>query len=259
MYEGNVERLDGYKVLARLGKKVLRPGGKQMSLKMLSLLQIGKDDKIVEFAPGLGFTAKLSMAYQPAHYIGVDVDPEVIKNLTAKLGSSTVSFKLGNASVSGLEGSSATKVYGEAMLTMQADHRKKDIIAEAYRVLKPGGLYAIHELALTPDDIKEEKKKKMLVELSKIMKVNARPLTIEEWKAILEDNGFRVLNVEKAPMKFLKINNVIRDEGFIGFLRIIKKVIFEAELRSRLMSMRKLFKHYEKDLEAMVIVAQKQD
>ena len=39
---------------------------------------------------------------------------------------------------------------GEAMLSMQADTTKEAIVAEAVRLLRPGGRYAIHELALTP-------------------------------------------------------------------------------------------------------------
>jgi ubiquinone/menaquinone biosynthesis C-methylase UbiE len=45
-----------------------------------------------------------------------------------------------------------------AMLTMQGDPAKHAIVAEASRVLRPGGRYAIHELALTPETISDESK-----------------------------------------------------------------------------------------------------
>lgn len=61
-----------------------------------------------------------------------------------------------NAQSTGLEAESAQVVVGEAMLTMQGDKGKQEIIAEAFRLLEPGGCYAIHELGLTPDSIDAE-------------------------------------------------------------------------------------------------------
>jgi hypothetical protein len=51
-------------------------------------------------------------------------------------------------------------------------------MAEASRVLRAGGRYAIHELALTPDTISDEIKTDVRQSLSRAIKVNARPLTI---------------------------------------------------------------------------------
>ena len=47
---------------------------------------------------------------------------------------------------------------GEAMLTMQNDKAKAAIVAEATRLLRRGGRYAIHELALTPDELPDDVK-----------------------------------------------------------------------------------------------------
>jgi trans-aconitate methyltransferase len=53
---------------------------------------------------------------------------------------------------------SADKVYGEAMLSMHANHRKAELIRESLQNLKPQGYYAIHELTLKPDDLDENVK-----------------------------------------------------------------------------------------------------
>ncbi|WDZ73455.1 hypothetical protein PWW31_08965 [Vibrio harveyi] len=49
-----VTKTPGHWVLAQLGKKVLRPGGKELTQKMLQGLAITRDDRVVEFAPEYG-------------------------------------------------------------------------------------------------------------------------------------------------------------------------------------------------------------
>ena len=55
--ELDVSRMPGHWLLARLGKRVLRPGGSEPTRALLDGLAIGPADKEVEFAPGLGVTA----------------------------------------------------------------------------------------------------------------------------------------------------------------------------------------------------------
>lgn len=55
----------------------------------------------------------------------------------------------------GLDAESADKVSGEAMITMQNAKHKRAIVAEAFRVLKPGGSYGVHEISLTPDTLSD--------------------------------------------------------------------------------------------------------
>ena len=54
MSEKKMNLHQGHWVLAKLGKRVLRPGGLELTRKMLSALSIGEEDDVVEFAPGLG-------------------------------------------------------------------------------------------------------------------------------------------------------------------------------------------------------------
>jgi hypothetical protein len=76
---------------------------------------------------------------------------------------------------------------GEAMLTMQGRNQKVAIIAEAARLLRPGGRYGIHELCLVPDELSREKRDLIEHDLSTTIRVGARPLTIPEWHALLTE------------------------------------------------------------------------
>ncbi len=215
MRTGSIEKNVGTLAFGKkLVKKVLRPGGKDLTLKMLELLAINKKDLVTEFAPGLGFTAGKIMEYQPEAYTGIDADEEAVEFLKRKFSETKAVFQNDHAAQTRLNDNSQTKVLGEAMLTMQADHRKSEIVKEAYRILKPGGLYAIHELALMPEALDESVKAHIQRELAEVIKVNARPLTPDEWKKVLEKEGFSILNIETAPMHLLEPKRIISDEGF---------------------------------------------
>src|ERR1700676_2851711 len=70
------EKMPGHWLLARLGKRVLRPGGRQLTRRMIEALNIGPSDAVIEFAPGLGETARLTLNKKPASYSAVERDKD---------------------------------------------------------------------------------------------------------------------------------------------------------------------------------------
>ena len=247
----------GHWLLAKMGKKVLRPGGKELTLQLLDKLAIGSSDDVVEFAPGLGFTAGITLGKNPRSYTGVELNEEAAGILRKQVHGPERRIVIGNACCAPVGAAAADKLYAEAMLTMQADHRKAEIIGEAYRILRPGGLYGIHEIALVPDDIPEEGKKIIQRELAQTIKVNARPLTRSEWTHLLEGAGFEVESVMTNPMHLLETKRLIDDEGFFRFLKITWNILTHGKARKRILEMRKVFRRYDKSMEAIAIVARK--
>ncbi len=257
---GNNKKIDdrqGHWILAKMGKRVLRPGGKELTLKMIDALKINSNDDVVEFAPGMGFTAQMTLSKNPNSYTGVELNQEAASLLREKINGEKRKIVIGNASETNLENNSYTKVYGEAMLTMQADHKKSMIIGEAHRILKPGGFYGIHELGLQPNDISEEKKAEIQHELAQVIKVNARPLTVDEWSKKLEDEGFEVVAINTNPMHLLEPKRVVDDEGFFRTLKIAFNVLTHPTAKKRILAMRKVFRKYQDQLNAVSIVAKK--
>ena len=240
--EQNMNTSQGHWILAKMGKRVLRPGGKELSLKMIEGLNITPSDDVVEFAPGLGFTAGITLEKNPKSYTGVELNEEAAGILKKRLVGKKINIIIGNAAESTLESNSVDKVYGEAMLTMHADHRKSEIIREAYRILKPGGLYGIHELGLTPNELSADKKAEIQKELALSVKVNARPLTVEEWSELLEREGFSIVKVEINPMHLLEPKRMIDDEGFCRTLKIVFNILTNPDARRRILGMRKVFR-----------------
>lgn len=253
----DISKAQGHWLLAKMGKRVLRPGGKELTLKLVENLKITGKDDVIEFAPGLGFTANLSLQRKPNSYTGIDADNEVIASLQDKLKGNNLQFLNNTAEDVNLKDGSATKLYGEAMLTMHADHRKLKIIKEAHRLLKTGGLYAIHEIGLTPDTISTELKSEIQKELAKSIHVNARPLTIEEWKVLLIQEGFEIVTVETNGMFLLENKRLVDDEGFFRALKIGWNIITNAAARKRILDMRSVFRKYQDYMNSIVIIAKK--
>src|SRR6185437_7440049 len=136
-------KMPGHWLLARLGKRVLRPGGLGMTRKMLSALKLTSSDRVVEFAPGLAITAQMTLAAGPASYTAVERDAAAANQVRGRLARSQAKSPCnvitGLAQQTGLPDASASVVYGEAMLSMQSETHKRQIIHEAMRLLTPGG------------------------------------------------------------------------------------------------------------------------
>jgi hypothetical protein len=256
--ELDVTKMPGHWLLARLGKRVLRPGGLKLTRAMLRHLAIGPTDEVVEFAPGLGVTARAILQRRPRCYTAVERDAKAARWTAGKLPSNPeISVVVGGAHRTDLPTASATVVVGEAMLSMQTAEHKRLIVAEAYRLLRSGGRYGIHELAVVPSDIPAERQREIDHALSSVIHVGARPLTAAAWKSLLEGVGFRVTGIGYAPMHLLRPLRLIQDEGIIGALRLAKNILFDDAARERVLAMRWVFERYRQNLSAIYLVAQK--
>lgn len=248
----------GHWVLAKMGKKVLRPGGRELTIRMLEALDIGAQDDVVEFAPGLGFSAALTLKRNPRSYTGVELDERAAVKLRQEIKGQGRKIVAGNASSTGLPSESYDKAYGEAMLTMQSDPQKSKIIGEAFRLLRPGGLYGIHELGLTPDSLDPAKKEEIRRALVESIRVNARPMTVQEWSELLRQEGFELLKVETSPMLLLEKRRIVDDEGLFRSLKIAFNILTHPKEREQILKMRKVFRRYHSELNAVSLVVQKQ-
>ncbi len=250
-------RMPGHWLLARMGKRVLRPGGLELTRVMLERLDIQPRDAVVEFAPGLGVTARLTLSRHPSSYTAVERDEAAAEEVRSYLTGPQQRCQLGSAEQTGLPGQSATVVYGEAMLTMQAPEQKRRIVAEAFRLLQPGGRYGIHELSLTPDDLPGAVQDEISREMSRNIHVGARPLLAREWRALLTDAGFRIGLEATAPMHLLEPRRLLRDEGVLRALRFVLNLLRTPEARKRVFSMRRMFRKHCQHLAAISLIAVK--
>ena len=166
----------------------------------------------------------------PAQYTAIERDEASVRLASRYLNGSDQQSVIGRAERTGLPDASATIVYGEAMLTMQTASNKEQIIAEAARILKPGGRYGIHELCLRPDDLDDATKDEIERALSEESHVGTRPRTKSEWCELLEGAGLQVKGTAMARFGLLDPPRLLRDEGLFGTLRLVSNVLIIGEL-----------------------------
>lgn len=245
----------GHWLLARLGKRVLRPGGVELTRTLLRESRL-KGADVIELAPGLGRTAGEIIALSPRSYRGVEADPDAAR-ATERTLAPIGTVVTGDAARSGLPDADADVVIGEAMLTMQGEAAKAAIVAEAVRLLRPGGRYAIHELALVPESIDDEVKTDIRRALARSIKVNARPLTILEWEQLLTGHGLVIDHVGTAPMALLDPRRIIADEGLLAALRFAANLLRQRDARRRVLAMRATFRAHRSHLRGIALIAHK--
>ena len=250
-------RMQGHWLLAKLGKRILRPGGRALTAKLLEQAKPAGDDDIVELGPGVGATAEVLLRANPRSYRGVDPNPEgrdAVKNILKK--HPRADYVVADARDTGLDDASADLVVGEAMLTIQDDAGKNAIVAEAARLLRPGGRYAIHEMAWLPDHTDEERETARR-ELSRVIKVGARPLTLEGWTELLAAHGLEAEWHDRAPLHLLEPRRIVSDEGLWGALRFWNNARRIPGASDRLKAMRQGFQLQGKLMGGIVILARK--
>lgn len=251
-------RAQGHWLLAKMGKRVLRPGGLELTRKLLDHLAVAPSDRVVELGPGIGRTAQLLVSKPCAGYTGVEPNPEARARLAGWLGKhANASCIAGDAISNDLPDGCADVVVSEAMLTMQSQEDKQAIAARVWRMLTPGGRWGIHELSLRPDDLDPSIDDEICKAVSRTIKVGARPLTVAAWRRILTDQGFEIEWTGHGAMRLVEPSRIIADEGLLGALRFFNNVRRNPAARARILAMRKVFRAHSDHLAAVAMTVVK--
>ncbi|MCH7704327.1 MAG: methyltransferase domain-containing protein [Planctomycetes bacterium] len=253
----DMAKMPGHWALARIGKRVLRPGGIEMTRRLLAALDVQSCDHVVEFAPGLGMTARMTLRLNPASYTAIERDKTAAARVARYLDGPNRRCVTGSAEATGLDDACATVVYGEAMLTMQTAEQKRRIVQEAVRLLRKGGRYGVHEICLVPEDIERSTVESIERDLAAAIHAGVRPLTMSEWRGLFTSAGLDIEAEATNPFHLLEPARVIRDEGVLGAMRIAFNVLRDREARKRVLEMRRAIRRHAEHMRAVMLVGVK--
>jgi SAM-dependent methyltransferase len=224
---------------------------------MLEALAVSADDTVLEFAPGMGHTARRMLARKPASYTAVDGDPAAVARLNRRLTGPNQQCVHADARDTGLPAGGFTAVYGEAFITMHTVAQKRSILREAARLTAPGGRVALHEICLVPDNIPDEDKRRVRKLLTHSILHTALPETESEWREIIRECGLTVTRFETAPMHLLEPLRFVRDEGLWGTTGFLLNLLRFPEARQRVLEMRRSMRAAQPHMRAFFALLEK--
>ncbi|MEM9291050.1 MAG: SAM-dependent methyltransferase [Acidobacteriota bacterium] len=243
--------------LTRLGRRVMRPGGMEMTRRMIDALDIGPEDRVVELAPGLGAASRIALENQPMTFTGIERDEVTAKLVRQVIRGARRCCVHGAIAQTGLDASSTSVAYGESILSFQNEGRQRAILAEAFRFLQSGGRLGLHEIALTPEYLEQSRKDRIASDLLQNVDAEARLLTCGEWLEMLRSVGLEVEIIETAPLQSLTPLRLMRNEGLRDALRVFTSVLRSPAARKRFAALRDTLSQHRDVVSSVFIVAQK--
>ena len=239
----NASEKAGHTFLASLGKTRLRPGGIEATEWLFKQAGFSADNKVLEVACNMGTTSiELAQRFHCTVY-AIDMDKGALAKARQNIVREGVDHR-----VIVMEANAGRLpfdvVINEAMLTMYADKAKEKLVAEYFRVLKPGGRLLTHDIMYTHDTLGEDARR----QLQGVVKSNVSPLSAAAWRTLFQRSGFDAVSIHHGPMSLMSPRGLMKDEGFIQALKIVCNGLLKRENRPRFLSMLRFFQRHKKHL-----------
>lgn len=225
-----------------LGVKVLHPGGYQATDKLCSMLNLNHYTKVLDLACGAGTSSFRIHKIFKSEVTGIDISETLIAKANNALqkteSKNKINFRVADAYELPFPDNSFDSVIAQAFFILLDD--KEKALNEIFRVLKPGGYFGSLELSWfkepTEDAFNELKEKTCNDFIPRVSK-------FEDWEELFKSVGFNHNATIKNPMVggMLKM---IKTEGFLNFIKIMKKMMANPVDRKRMMDVQKTFSKY---------------
>jgi cyclopropane fatty-acyl-phospholipid synthase-like methyltransferase len=252
----NIQTAPGYEVFAIAGKTVLRPGGRRATQQLLQWADFKPGATVLELASGLGTSAIALAKRYRVRVIGIERNPHHLALAQARVKaaglSDQVQIRSGNIFALSEIAETFDYVLAEAILTMQSDIGKVSIFKGIFDRLKSGGVFLCHEA------IARHHPAELHRDLAEVLRVNATPLSVEDWITTVESTGFQVQQQQTGAMQLLNPRQVIQDEGVFNTLQIAWNLLTQPPLRKRLLSIKQVFSQHQQDLGYIIFTAMKE-
>jgi SAM-dependent methyltransferase len=233
----------------RVAVGLAQPGGPAMVRRAVEGLGLEPGDRVVELAPGLGATTAILLEREPREWTGVEADPIAAEHLERTIAGPGRDVVPAPADATGLADAAASVVVADALLSTLEDAEVAAVLAEARRLLRPGGRVAIHELAPADGPADPEA-------VDDLRAAGLRPRPVEAWRALAADAGFVVIGSLAGRLALPAPRGLLRELGPRGALQITREIARDGALRSAVTSARQALERRALSLRAALVVAE---
>ena len=250
----NFATAPGHQVLAAAGKKILRPGGRKATEQLFTWANFQPGETVLELAASFGESAITIARRFNVRVVGVEKNPDSVakarENIKAAGLSERITILEGDIFQLDKITDKFDYVLAEAILTMQSDRGKVKILAAIKNHLKPGGKFLSHEMIVHSNESEVRQS------LSQTIRVNANPLTIEQWSTVCQEAGLTIRQQQTGVMGLLSLGQMVRDEGLLGMVKIAWNIVINSNLRQRILQMRRNFQKQGNNIGYIVFIGQ---
>lgn len=166
------------------GIEILHPGGQELTKRTAELCELKEGLSVLDVSSGRGTQAIYYAKNFGVNVTGLDISEEMVKTATERSLengiSEKVKFVLGDSQNLPFADNTFDVAINECAVGIPDDSQK--VLNEMLRVVKPGGVVAIHESTWKKPLPKKEKN-----EISE--RYGTTPLELKEWKAMMEKAG----------------------------------------------------------------------
>ena len=236
--------------MATLGKSVLHLGGKPSTDRLYELARFDPGHRVLEVGCGAGTTAIDIATRFGCEVTAIDVAPAFVERARANVRDAEledrVAVRQGDVLSLELPDDSFDRVVAEAVL-MYVDRDRA--VRELARVCRPGGTVLDHEGYLreeTPPEVRE---------VAERFVPGLAVETAAAWVDAYEAAGLTGIEVETGPAQFFGPRNVIRDEGLVGFLGILGRLLTDPGALRRMAALAPRIRRVEPYVESVVLAA----
>lgn len=252
----NLKTAPGHQVLAAAGKQTLRPGGYGATEQLLGWANLQPGETVLELAASFGHSAiSLAQRYN-VRVVGIEKNPDsvALARTNVEKAKLTDRVTIQEGDIFHLDQLTETFdcVLAEAILTMQSASGKAKILAGVRDRLKPGGRFLSHELLADGSNIES-----IHQDLAAAIRVNAQPLSSDDWIAICHQAGLTLQHHATGSMPLLNPQRIAQEEGITTLLTIGWNLLTRPVLRDRILTMRQVFCRHANHLGYIILCAQK--
>ncbi|MEW5771332.1 MAG: methyltransferase domain-containing protein [Pseudomonadota bacterium] len=221
-----------------LGTTWLHAGGLPSTLHLVRKLDIRPGMRVLDLGCGVGSATRHLAKRSACHVTGVDADAEMLaraRKATPAALADRIEYARMDVSRTGFADASFDRVVIQSVACF---NKKPPLFREAARLLRPGGLLGMNEVAwLKPPTPEIEQ-----VMCATICETFHGAELSRGWIAHLEAAGLVEAQAEEHPFTAATPYQILREEGLVNTLRIMWRVLSDPEINMRLSAMSEMFR-----------------